>query len=245
MATIEQLTGAEEVEWDLSDLYENPDDPKLEEEVAGAERDAAAFRERYHGKVAELNAADLADAITVREEIESAVDRALTYAHLRFATNMADPPRGALVAKLQERGAAIETTLLFFALELASLDDEPADALLADPALEHWHHWLTSLRKYRPYLLSEQEERIMTEKGVSGSSSWSRLYSELLSAMRVTLDGEETSVDTALARLYSADREVRSAAAEAVTAGLEPGVRTRASRASADEACLRVEVRLS
>src|SRR5258708_38291468 len=78
MTTIEQLIGAEEVELDLSDLYESPDEPKLEEEVAGAERAAAAFRDRYHEAVANLSPSHLAEAITEREEIESAVDRALT-----------------------------------------------------------------------------------------------------------------------------------------------------------------------
>src|SRR5260221_1382790 len=228
MTTIEQLTGAEEVEWDLSDLYESPDDPKLEEEIAGAERAAAAFRERHYEAVASLAAIDLAAAIAEREEIESAVDRALTYAHLRFATNMADPTRGALVGKLQERAAAIETTLLFFVLELAAIADGAAATLLADPALDHWRHWLNSVRKYRPHLLSEPEERIMTEKTVSGSSSWSRLYSELLSSLRATLDGEEIALETALSRLYSSDRDTRRTTAEAVSESLAPGLRTRA-----------------
>lgn len=228
MTTLEQLTGAEDVEWDLSDLYAGPDDPKLEAEIAGAERAATAFRERYREAVAGLGAADLAAAIAEREEIESAVDRALTFAHLRFTTNMADSARGALVAKLTERAAAIETTLLFFALELAALDDGPAEALIADPALDHWRHWLTSLRKYRPHLLTEPEERVMTEKSVSGSSSWSRLYSELLSALRTTIDGEEVALDTAMARLYSPDLDTRRTTAEAVSESLVPGLRTRA-----------------
>ena len=228
MTTIEQLTGAEEVGWDLSDLYESPDDPKLEEEIAGAERAATAFRERYYEGVAALAASDLADAIAQREEIESAVDRALTYAHLRFATNMADPTRGALVGKLTERAAAIETTLLFFTLELAAVEDGLAETLLADSALDHWRHWLSSLRKYRPHLLTEPEERVMTEKSVSGSSSWSRLYSELLSALRATVDGEEIALETALSRLYSSDRDTRRTTAEAVSESLAPGLRTRA-----------------
>jgi len=227
MTTLEQLTGAEEVEWDLSDLYASPDDPKLEDEIAGAERAATAFRERHNEAVASLSASDLAEAIAEREEIESAVDRALTYAHLRFATNMADPTRGALVAKLTERAAAIETTLLFFTLELAAMEDGPAETRLADLAFEHWHHWLTSLRKYRPHLLSEPEERVMTEKSVSGSSSWSRLYSELLSSLRATVDGEEVPLETAMSNLYSADRDTRRTTAEAVTEALGPGLRTR------------------
>lgn len=226
MATTE-LTGAEEVAWDLSDLYEDPDDPRLDEEVADAERSAAAFRERYHGKVAALAAAGLAAAVTERERIESAIDRPLTYAHLNFATNMGDPARGALVARLQEKAAALETQLLFFALEWAAVEDAAADALLESDELERWHHFLHGLRKYRPYLLSEPEERILTEKTVSGSSAWARLYEELLGALRVDLEGEEVSLESAMARLYSADRETRAGAAEAVTVALEPGLRTR------------------
>ena len=61
MATTE-ITGAEEVAWDLTDLYEAIDDPRIDADVAQAEADSAAFRERYHGKVAELDAASLAEA---------------------------------------------------------------------------------------------------------------------------------------------------------------------------------------
>jgi oligoendopeptidase F len=226
MATTE-ITGAEEVAWDLSDLYESPGDPNLDAEVADAERSADAFYGRYHGAVGELDAAGLAEAVAERERIESLFDRPLTFAHLRFATNMADPSRGAFVARLQEKGAALETKLLFFGLEWAAVDDERAGALLEDPALEHWRHYLTSLRKYRPYLLSEPEERVLTEKTVSGVSAWSRLYEEQLSALRVELDGEQVALETAMARLYSSDRDVRSEAAEAISVALEPGLRTR------------------
>ena len=226
MATTE-LTGAEDVAWDLSDLYAGIDDPQVEEDIARAETDAAAFRERYHGAVAGLDAAALAEAVEEYERIESAVVRPLTFAHLVFATNMADPARGALVARLGEKAAALDTQLLFFGLEWAAVEDDAAEAVLADPALDRWRHHLESLRKFRPYLLSEPEERIVTEKTVSGSGSWSRLYEELLGALRVTLDGEEVPLEPAMARLYDPDRETRQGAAEAITDALGPGLRTR------------------
>ena len=62
MTTIE-LTGAEEVAWDLSDLYASGDDPRIEGDFAEAETATAAFRDRYYGKVATLSAAALAEAI--------------------------------------------------------------------------------------------------------------------------------------------------------------------------------------
>ena len=226
MATIE-LTGAEEVAWDLSDLYSSGDDPRIDADVQEAEEAAAAFRERYHGKVSGLSAAELVEAIEERERIESIVTRALYFAHLHFSTDMADAPRGALVARLTEKGAQLDTQLLFFGLELADLDDDAAEALLADAALERWEHWLRSLRKFRPHLLSEPEEKVFTEKSVSGVSAWGRLHEELLGAIRVQLDGQEIGMEDALARLYSGDREERRRAAEAVTESLQPGLRTR------------------
>ncbi|HEY7731708.1 MAG TPA: M3 family oligoendopeptidase [Gaiellaceae bacterium] len=227
MATTEQRTGAEEVEWDLSDLYSGPDDPKLEQEAADAESSGAAFRERYHGKVGELDAAGLAEAVAERERIESAMDRALTFAHLRFSTNMGEPERGALVSRLQERAAALDTQLLFFPLEWAALDDAAAEALLEQPELDRWRHFLRSLRKFRPHLLTEPEERIVTEKTVSGSSAWSRLFEELLGALKVELDGEQVGLEQAMSRLYDTDRTTRREVAEAITASLQPGLRTR------------------
>jgi oligoendopeptidase F len=222
-----ELTGAEDVAWDLSDLYAGIDDPQIEADIARAETDAAAFRERYHGAVAGLDAAALAEAVAEYERIESAVVRPLTFSHLVFATNMADPARGALVARLGEKAAALDTQLLFFGLEWAAVEDDAAEAVLADPALDRWRHHLESLRKFRPYLLSEPEERIVTEKTVSGSGSWSRLYEELLGALRVTLDGEEVPLEPAMARLYDPDRETRQGAAAAITDALGPGLRTR------------------
>ena len=225
--TTTEITGAEDVAWNLSDLYDGGDDPRIEQDVEQTDKAAADFRERYYGRVAELSPADLRAAIEEREEIESTFTRAIYYAHLWFSTDMNDSPRGALVARLTEKGAAIDTQLLFFGLELAALEDEQADALLASDELERWRHWLRTVRKFRPYILTEPEEKIVTEKAVSGFAAWDRLYDELLGAIKVDLDGTEVGFEEAMSKLYSPDRDLRRRASEAVTAALEPGLRTR------------------
>ncbi len=226
MSTTE-LTGAEDVQWDLSDLYDGGDDPRIEHDVEQTEAAAAAFRERYYGRVAELSPAELKEAIEERERIESLFTRAIYYAHLWFSTDMNDAPRGALVARLTEKGAAVDTQLLFFGLELAALEDDQADALLESDELVSWRHWLRTIRKFRPYVLTEPEEKILTEKSVSGFAAWDRLYDELLGAIKVDLDGDEIGFEEAMAKLYSPDRDLRRRASEAVTEALAPGLRTR------------------
>jgi oligoendopeptidase F len=227
VATVE-LTGAEEVAWDLSDLYAGGDDPRLDHDVSDAEAAAEAFRTRYFGRVASLTAVELAEAVDERERIESIFTRAIYYAHLWFSTDTADPARGALLAKLTEKGAALDTQLLFFGLEVAAIEDETADRLASDEALSRWAYWLRSVRKFRPYLLTEPEEKIVTEKSVSGFSAWDRLFDEVVGALRVDLDGREVGFEEAMSKLYSADREERRRTAESVTSALEPGLRTRA-----------------
>ncbi len=223
------VTGAEAVEWNLDDLYLGPDDPRLPGDLEGALADAKVFRERYRGKLGELDAGGLNEATAETERIRSVVTRAEAFAELRYAADTSDESRGALAQRAREQATAIETELLFFELEWVEVDDDRAEELLADPALAHYANVLRTERRYRPHVLSEPEERIDTEKSVTGNSAWVRLFEELVADLGVEVDGSKTSLDEALARLQQlTDQDARRAVAEAVTTTLAPGLRTRA-----------------
>ncbi|HEY8866219.1 MAG TPA: oligoendopeptidase, partial [Solirubrobacteraceae bacterium] len=218
----------EAVEWDLEPLVEGAGERGVERQLDEALQRAKAFAERYAGQVAGFDAAALREAMQELVDLQDLVARAGNYAMLGFSTATADPERGALLQKVQERGTEIETTLLFFELEWAALEPERAEELLAGDGLDFCRHYLRTQRRYRPHLLTEPEERVMSEKSVSGGAAWGRLFAELTSAIEVTLPGEEpVALDVALSRLDSPDREVRCNASEGVTAALEPGLRTR------------------
>jgi oligoendopeptidase F len=223
----------QKVEWDLSHLLDGAgDDPQaaVDALLDEAKRRADAFAERYAGQLAELDGSELVAAMHELAEIEEIAGRAGTYAHLSFSIDTADPARGALLQRVEEKGTAIETALLFFHLEWAALDDARAEELLAADGLDFARHHLKTARRYRPHLLTEPEERILTEKALSGRSAWVRLFEEQTAAITVDLaDADEpVSLEVALARLFDPDREVRRDAAERVTAALKPGLRTRA-----------------
>ncbi|HMV73697.1 MAG TPA: M3 family oligoendopeptidase, partial [Microthrixaceae bacterium] len=170
-----------------------------------------------------------ADAMHLSAELEDLQGRAGYYAMLRFSEDTQDPGRGAEMMKVQERGTAIAAKLVFLELEWAALSDERVDELLADPVLDFCAHHLRSARRYRDHLLSEPEEVLLTEKSTSGAAAWVRLFDELTSAITVELPEQGTvSLEQGLSLLQHPDRAVRQQAAAAVTAGLEPGLRTRA-----------------
>ena len=177
-----------------------------------AQRRADAFADAHAGQVAELDGPGLAAAMHELAALQELVGRAGSYAMLRFATATADPERGALLQKVQERGTQIETRLLFFELEWAALDDERAEELLAADGLDFARHHLRTARRYRPHLLSEPEEKILAEKSLTSSSAWTRLFEEQTAAIEVTLPRRATSrvaLEIALSRLFSPDRDVR------------------------------------
>ena len=228
--TAEHLNDPEllQAAWDLSPLVDGDEVNGVDELLGESLERAGKFAERYAGKIAELDSPGLREAMQELAAISELAGKAGSYAALQFSTDTADPVRGAQLQKMQERATEIETQLLFFELEWAALDDQRAEELLSGDGLEFCDHHLRSARRYRPHLLTEPEEKVMAEKSLASGSAWARLFGELISATKVSLDGEEVSLELALSNLQGSDRELRRRSAEGVTEALTPGLRTRA-----------------
>ncbi|MBK5229321.1 MAG: M3 family oligoendopeptidase [Actinobacteria bacterium] len=227
MTTTETTSArAEDITWDLEPLVFDKGTDGVDDLMARADSLAEELKSA-HGRVASFGPEDLKSFMTTSAELADLVGRAGSYASLRFAADMTDPAHGALMQSVEERTTQVATKLLFFELEWAALEEEQAEKLLAGDDLDFCRHYLRSVRRYRDYLLTEPEEKILTEKSVTGTSAWNRLFSELSSAIVVKIDGEEKPLEEGLSMLSSPDREVRRKAADAVTAGLEPGLKTR------------------
>jgi oligoendopeptidase F len=228
------------VHWDLEPLLAGDDVDALLDRA-----DALAGElEAYRGRVGELDVDGLVSAMGTLAALHEVMGRVGSFVGLRFAEDTLDEARGALMARVNERSTVIGSRLVFFDLEWAAVPDDRAEALLADPRLAFCAHHLRNLRRYREHLLSEPEERVLAETSVAGASAWVRLFSELTSGIEVVLpvdlvpgadpagadaDGRVVAgLEQGLSLLQHPDREVRRTAAEAVTVGLAPGLRTRA-----------------
>ena len=230
--TAEHLSDPEllETAWDLSPLVDGEGPGGVERELDEALERSDAFAATYAGKVAELDADGLRTAMLELAAINELVGKAGSYASLQLLHRHGRPrPRRTAAARCRSGRPRLETKLLFFELEWAAVEDERAEALLADPSLDFCRHHLRSARRYRPHLLTEPEEKILAEKSLTSQSAWGRLFGELVSALRVGLDGEDgLARDRAQPTARCPTASERRTAAEAVSAALEPGLRTRA-----------------
>jgi oligoendopeptidase F len=221
------------VAWDLSHLLDGAagDDPAtaVDAMLDESQRRADTFAEAHAGRMGAIDGPGLVAAMEQLAELQDLLGRAASYVMLWFSENTADPVRGALLQRMQEKATAIETRLLFFELEWAALDDARAEELLATDGLDFARHHLRTARRYRPHLLSEPEEKVIAEKALTGRTAWTRLFEEQASAITVEVPdaSEPVSLEVALSRLFDSDREIRRDTAERVTKALEPGLRVR------------------
>ncbi|MFM8238611.1 MAG: M3 family oligoendopeptidase [Actinomycetota bacterium] len=226
MTSTESDRTAESVVWDLAPLLPAAGDEGLRELLDRAEARVADC-EGWRGRIADIDTDGLAALVDAIAEIGDLLGRAESFAGLAFAADTTDPALGARMQLVDERATRIGTRLLFFELEWAALAEERAEALLADDRLTPARHHLRSVRRYRTHLLSEAEEIILSEKALTGRGAWQRLFEEQVSAITVDLADGVGTLEAALGRLHSPDRDDRRSAAEAVTDALAPGLRTR------------------
>ena len=202
--------------WDLNDLYATPGDTRIEADLAGAEDAAAAFEARYRGQLAGLSGTELARALESYARIEESLGRVMSYAQLLFSADSSNPENGKFYQNMSERVTVISTHLLFFTLELNLIGEAELAVKLEDPALARYAPWFRDLRVFLPHQLSDELEKLLHEKEVTGHSAWSRLFDETTAALRVTVKGEELTLSAALNKLSDPDRSVREAAGKAV-----------------------------
>ncbi len=221
------------VTWDLAPLLDGAAD--VDELLEAAELIVDELVAAGRGRIGSMSAAELARFHRRYAEMIELSSRAGNYAGLVFAVDTSDPKNGALVAHVQERSTAMSTKLLFIELEWAAAADDQVEQVLADPdpALDFIRHHLRSARRYKEFLLSEPEERVLTEKDVTGASAWTRLFDELSAAIEVEISEPDGSTVSAplmqgLAMLQHPELAVRQAAHAGVTEALKPGLRTRA-----------------
>jgi len=187
-----QLTGAENIRWDLNELFSNIDDPRIDAVLSNSKVQAEAFVELYKGKLGDLTAAELAEAYNTLESISGPLYRLGQYIHLLYAVDTADDKIKATLAKIEQSSSTTSNLLVFFGLELGNLTEEQFAIFDGAKALGDFGYKIAKLRKNARYNLSEKEEQIINLKDLNGSNAHQKLYNELATSFsfEFELDGE-------------------------------------------------------
>ncbi|MEK7498455.1 MAG: hypothetical protein AAB611_01185, partial [Patescibacteria group bacterium] len=194
------ITGAENVRWDLGFLCLSLDDPRLDADAAMLVEMFEKFNVQYKGKLSET----LSSAISDYADISMLQDKIMLYLYLNQSTNVADTAVKAKIAEVERIIThASGEYLTFFELELVALDDAVLLRFYEeDPLVARHRPWIEQCRIFKAHLLSEPVESALTKRAPFGSGAWGEFFDELEADIEADFDGEKKTL-TELLHLLS------------------------------------------
>ncbi len=197
--------------WSLKDIL---DEQKIDQQLEQLEQAVAAFEALRPQLTSDISDSEFLDVLRRYEEL-SAMLRALgAYSELWFSEDTQNQAALNLQGRLDQIAADASNRLLFFSLWVKDLPDESIDRLMQLSGGRRY--FIDSLRRFRPYLLSESEEQLITLKDVNGIEGLLTLYEMITNKFefKLQIDGETRTLTRDELQNYfrNPSPEVRAAA---------------------------------
>jgi oligoendopeptidase F len=182
--------GFEQSDWTLGALLPAHEGPELEGIVAELEARVTEF-ERYRERLSpDVTGEMFQEMMALAESIVTTMARLGGYAHLWFAEDTQSHEALAFLGRMEQLSTEIRNRMLFLELWWKGLDDTAAQRLLAES--DDYAYYLLTLRRFKPYTLSESEEKIINLKDVNGVDALVNLYDMITNrfSFELEVDGE-------------------------------------------------------
>jgi oligoendopeptidase F len=179
--------------WDLSHMYNSIDSKKIESDLNFIETKAKEFEKKYEGKISLLAPQSLLIAIEELELIEERMDKLISYAHLLYAENIENEKNKIFFQQIKEQITNFSSLLIFFSLEINSIDENKLKKLFQFKKLNKFKTWIEISRTYKPHQLDKNLEKLIKDKSITSSAAWIRLFDETIASLRFPFDNQKLS----------------------------------------------------
>ena len=200
--------------WTLGALLPAHEGAQLEQILAELEQQVAQFETNRESLSPEMSSEEFLELIRLSETIYATMTRLVSYAHLWFSEDTQSQEALSFLGRMEQLSTEVQNRTLFFSLWWKGLDEEPARRLTA--ASGDYAYYLESLRRFKPYTLSEPEEKIINLKDVNGPDALVNLYEMITNrfSFKLEIDGEtkEMTRDELSTYVRDPSPEVRAAA---------------------------------
>jgi oligoendopeptidase F len=200
--------------WSLADLFPAFDSPEVESAKQQLEEQLQAFEGFRSDLYEEMEAESFLPMVIAYDQIVRLLSRLGAFGSLAFAEDTQDQEAQIFKAQTQQLAAQTENRILFFKLWWKSLEEGPAERLMA--AAGDYRYWLEALRLEKPYTLSEPEEKVINLKDVNGTQALVTLYQSITNRytfqVKIDEDVKELTRGELMVYARSANPEHRAAA---------------------------------
>ncbi len=176
--------------WSLEDLFPSLQSTELETAFATMQEHLQRFEQARPLLSPDLSESTFLDLLHQYETITALGHRLYAMAGLSFAADTQDSVAQTLMGRVQQFMAEVENRTLFFTLWWKGLDE--ANAVRLMEVSGDLRYFLEAMRHFKPYTLSESEERIINLKNVSGVYTLINLYDAITNRylFKLEVDGE-------------------------------------------------------
>ena len=186
--------------WDLSDLYKGIDDPKITKDLNIYKKSAADFAKKYKGKIAKLSAKGFVEMAKDCEARSVLGNKIGVFAYLSMVTQMKNAKAMTFYQNTSEKLNDYSKPVIFLSLEINKLPEAKINEWMKDKKAAYFKPWLSRIRMFKKYELSEEAEEILHEKSVTSGEGWERLYEETSARLKYTVDKKDYN-DAEIAKL--------------------------------------------
>ncbi len=175
--TAQVLTRAdlpESDKWDLTHLFADVD--KWTEDFGWLQKTYPRIAE-WKGRLGE-SAEVLAACLEFEKSLDLKIERLYHFASLQLAEDSANPEYLARMGQMQNLLTKISEAASFAGPEIQAIPDEKFGQFLEDPALAEWQIALKKIRRMKPHVLSEREERLLA-LGSAALDGYDETFSQL------------------------------------------------------------------
>ncbi len=202
----------EDGSWDLSPLYESPEDPRIEEDFKTLDESIKDLAKLLEDTPVEAGRGkELAEVIEKLSDLLRVANRLSAYYGLSGSTDTKASWALAGEMRLGQAWAPLDALMV----EIQTLvRAQIADEIKKTPALEPYAFWLEEVRSEARFSLAPEMEELLANVNLYGVSAWSNLQSGLTSSVTGTFRGEEKSLTQIRNLAYDPDKTVRHEAYE-------------------------------
>lgn len=201
--------------WKLDDLFPAYDSKEMKAALKKLDTEVAAF-EKWRKKLkATITTKDFRTILKQIEKNTRLAARIDQFAGLWFSEDTQNQEAQSFQAQVDQTMAELQNRTLFFSLWWKALPETAAKRLLK-AAGDEFEYWLRQIRNFKPYTLTESEEKIINLKDVTGAKALQNLYSAITDryVFKVDVDGKTTENTRAelMKLVYSPNPDHRAAA---------------------------------
>lgn len=171
------MAAYKQTSWELTDLFPAIDSPELEGAFTNLETKVAAFEGHRSILAADISTSKFISLVKDMDEIVNLINRLYAFAELLFNQDTQNQAAQGLLQRVMQFGSELQNKMLFFDLWWKALDEENAKRLLAVTGDNRYY--FEAMRLFKPYTLSEPEEKIINTKNVTGFSAMNMLYDSI------------------------------------------------------------------